>query len=92
MTHIGHPFVTFARYVPTTMDRDSLYSALLSIAVIAERIGEVRQDLPPGERAARLAEILGEAQLDLTVAQATIAREVGLELDRAHWPPRLRRL
>jgi hypothetical protein len=72
------------------MDSDALHSALLSIAVISEKLRSARELLPAAEIApADLEKFFYETEKDLMIAKATLASELGFTLCPRCWPPEL---
>jgi hypothetical protein len=73
------------------MDIDALYSALLSITVVSEKIRAAREMLSatgatPGPG---LGKFLCEVENDLRIAKATLGGELGFSLCPRCWPPEL---
>jgi ribosomal protein S27AE len=74
----------------TSMDIDALHSTLLSISIVSEKIGRALKNLQTNRRApAGVENLLGEADSDLQLAKATLARELGFRLCPRCWPPEL---
>jgi hypothetical protein len=72
------------------MDIDALHSALLSIALVSEKLRSTREFLPQNENVpAGLEKFLYEAERDLRMAKATLAGELGFALCPRCWPPEL---
>jgi hypothetical protein len=72
------------------MDIDALYSALLSITVVSEKIRAAREIFSDmGDAPARLGKFLCEAENDLRMAKATLGGELGFGLCPRCWPPEL---
>ena len=69
------------------MDTDTLHSALLSIALIANKLHSTREALGENETSAPIQEVLAHAESDLKVSKAIIAAEIGLDLCGECWPP-----
>ena len=72
-----------------TTDRDALHSALISIAMIANKLHATRKALPEGCLERPALEVLAHAESDLKVAKALIASEMGFDLCEACWPPEI---
>ena len=72
------------------MDIDALHSALLSIAVVSEKVRTAREKLSAtGDAPAGLGKFLCEVENDLRMAQATLGGELGFSLCPRCWPPEL---
>lgn len=71
------------------MDIETIHSGLLSIGITAGKIQVARKKLPPGDLAAEISSMLAEAEMEMKVAEAAIARELGIELCPDCWPPEL---
>ena len=72
------------------MDIDALHSTLLSISLVSDKLRAAREDLSSNARVPnRVGNILSEAESDLRVAKATLARELGFRLCPRCWPPEL---
>ncbi len=72
------------------MDIDALHSALLSIAVVSEKVLAAREKLSAtGDAPAGLGKFLCEVENDLRMAQATLGGELGFSLCPRCWPPEM---
>ena len=72
------------------MDIDALHSALLSIAVVSEKLRATREKFSAsGNGELGLTNRLCEMEEELGVAKATLAGELGFSLCPRCWPPEL---
>jgi hypothetical protein len=72
------------------MDIDAPHSALLSIAVVSEKIRAAREMLSAtGDAPAGLEKLLCEVENDLRIAKATLGGELGFSLCPRYWAPEL---
>ena len=72
------------------MDIDVLYSTILSIGVVSEKLRAAREKLSAnGKFRSDVGNLLNEAEMDLRMAKATLAGELGFRLCPQCWPPEL---
>jgi len=72
------------------MDIDALHSALLSIALVSEKLRSTRKSLSASKRETiAMSEFFNDVEGDLGFAKATLAGELGFDLCPQCWPPEL---
>jgi hypothetical protein len=72
------------------MDIDALHSALLSFTLLFEKLRFAREKLPATEKTrSDFGQFLNELELDLRIATATLAGELGFTVCRCCWPPKV---
>ena len=70
------------------MDIDALHSALLSFTLLFGKVRFARERvLAPESTGSDFRQFLNELDLDLRIATATLAGELGFDVCRCCWPP-----